>query len=66
MPTYKFLCRKCNLNLEHELTIRECDETEKFPKCPGCRETMTKVWIANENGSGFILSGRGWFKKGGY
>lgn len=66
MPTYKFHCVKCGLMTEANFKITECDDEAKFPKCTKCGDVMQKTWIMNENGHGFVLKGRGWFKKGGY
>jgi putative FmdB family regulatory protein len=34
MPTYEFLCRKCQKEFSVTMTIREREE--KKPTCPGC------------------------------
>ncbi len=34
MPTYEFLCTKCQKEFTVTMTIRE--RSEKVPTCPGC------------------------------
>jgi putative FmdB family regulatory protein len=37
MPTYEFLCNKCQKEFSVTMTIREREQTK--PTCPGCRST---------------------------
>jgi putative FmdB family regulatory protein len=37
MPTYEFLCTKCQKEFSVTMTIREREE--KKPTCPGCGST---------------------------
>lgn len=61
MPTYGFLCLKCNKEHELVMKISEYDpETEYF--CPDCGAKMIRV-IDSAN---FQLVGSGWFNSGGY
>ena len=40
MPTYEFLCRKCEKPFERTLSLAEYDrEMKKNMKCPNCRSS---------------------------
>jgi putative FmdB family regulatory protein len=40
MPTYEFLCRKCEKLFERTLSLAEYErEMKKGPKCPNCGST---------------------------
>lgn len=62
-PTYRFICKMCGLSTEKSLKISSRDDESKWPICD-CGAIMERAWISPEGG--FILRGRGWYKKGGY
>lgn len=62
MPTYDYRCDRCNCETEVEQSIKDPPLT----KCPHCGEDELRRLISSSSGSGFVLNGDGWFKKGGY
>lgn len=63
MPTYLWRCEVCGRNQE---VLRPVDKRETPPEedCTNCNSDKWKRVITG--GSGFVLQGNGWFKKGGY
>jgi putative FmdB family regulatory protein len=58
--TYEYTCTNCKHNWEEHQKI-----TAAATKiCPACNKDTAKRLISK--GQGFILSGSGWFKSGGY
>ena len=62
-PTYKFMCTKCGLSMTQSMKMSSSQDETKWPLCD-CGERMQKTWISPQGG--FILKGKGWYKKGGY
>ena len=58
--TYEYVCTACGHEWEQEQKIT--DEPEK--RCPLCELEMAKRLVSG--GTGFRLTGKGWFKTGGY
>ena len=56
MPTYDYECQNCKHKLEAIQKISE----EPLKKCPECKKSKLQRVIS---GNGFVLKGRGWFKK---
>lgn len=63
MPKYDAKCDKCGIIFEYEAPILEAGDPP--PPCPTCSNFETKK-VFSLNSGGFILKGKGWFKKGGY
>lgn len=63
MPTYRLRCQnpKCDHEEEQFVFITELPKL----KCPKCGGKLKTAFTLNSEG-GFILKGKGWFKKGGY
>ena len=59
MPTYEYECDACKHQWEVEQAIVEQPLTE----CPACKAQKAKRLISS---GAFLLSGKGWFKTGGY
>lgn len=55
MITYTYECKKCNLIVEYEQSIKDDPKTT----CPLCNKETLKRLITNGN---FILKGDGWAK----
>ncbi|MCK5021430.1 MAG: hypothetical protein KAS32_30745 [Candidatus Peribacteraceae bacterium] len=62
MPTYTATCEECKIKVEYQCAVRKRDDD--VPSCPNCKEPMARVFTGNAGG--FILKGRGWYKKGGF
>lgn len=58
MPTYEYLCKKCNHQFEIEQKITE----DPLEKCPECSKKALQRLIAGS--SSFILAGAGWYRDG--
>ena len=56
MPTYDYLCEKCNTVVEE---FHGMNEKPKI-SCPDCNKSMRRLIST----SGFILKGGGWYKDG--
>ena len=61
MPTYDFQCSTCKKRFSRFVFMSEV----KKQKCPECGGKSKVLWTPNTQG-GFVLKGKGWFKKGGY
>lgn len=57
--TYEYGCDACHHTFETEQGIKD----EPIRRCPKCGQETLKRLITNAN---FQLSGKGWFKTGGY
>lgn len=57
MPTYSYICEDCGKTYEikHKMT-----DTYKHLACKECTGNLKKVITG---GTGFILKGKGWYKK---
>jgi putative FmdB family regulatory protein len=54
MPTYEYLCGKCNHEFEREQRITE----DPIKTCPKCRARKVQRLISR---TGFVLKGSGWY-----
>lgn len=54
MPTYEYLCGKCNHEFEREQRITE----DPVKTCPKCRARKVQRLISR---TGFVLKGSGWY-----
>jgi len=59
MPTYDYECTACKATWEEQQKISE----DPLKVCPKCNAEAAKRLISSGN---FSLSGKGWFKTGGY
>jgi putative FmdB family regulatory protein len=63
MPSYTWECNGCK---QIQVVVKKMSEIDEGPATActlcGAREYTRIV----SSGGGFILSGKGWFKKGGY
>lgn len=57
--TYDYICTKCNHTWEEDQKITD----DPIKVCAACKEETAKRQISQGN---FILTGSGWFNKGGY
>lgn len=57
--TYDYICKACKHEWEEEQSIKD----EPLKECPKCKENKAQRQIS---GGGFILTGSGWYAKGGY
>ena len=46
MPTYEFLCEKCNKPFTEILSISEYEKKKKM-RCPNCKSTRVKQQITS-------------------
>jgi len=60
MPTYNYVCKKCNYAFEQVQRIVD----DPLIVCPECGKRELKKQILASGG--FQLKGKGWFKSGGY
>jgi putative FmdB family regulatory protein len=60
MPTYDYECQACRHIWDASQKISE----EPQKTCPKCEEDKAKRLVTTRGG--FMLSGSGWFNKGGY
>lgn len=58
MPTYEYICTKCEHAWEEDQSIHD----EPLTQCPKCQEDASKRLISG--GTGFLLTGGGWAKEG--
>lgn len=54
MPTYEYLCGKCNHEFEREQRITD----DPVKTCPKCRARKVQRLISR---TGFVLKGSGWY-----
>jgi len=54
MPTYNYLCKKC----EHQFETKQSIKDDPLTDCPECNNSTLKRLIYG--GTGFILKGGGW------
>ena len=55
MPTYNYICKEC----EHQLEVKQSIKDEALKTCPKCNEDTLKRLICGTGG--FILKGGGWY-----
>jgi putative FmdB family regulatory protein len=61
MPTYEYICNKCEAVTEVERKIRDYN----VPPEEGCKECGSKdIYRGVSTGTSFNLKGSGWFKDG--
>lgn len=60
MPTYDYHCEHCDT----EFTCYRSIKDETLPECPECGAKTVRKLVSK--GTGFVLKGDGWEKKGGY
>ena len=57
MPTYDYLCDKC----EYQFEVFQSMKDEPVKNCPKCKSTVKKIITG---GVGIIFKGSGWTQKG--
>jgi putative FmdB family regulatory protein len=62
MPIYSYKCENKECAIIED-RIRKIEESDRPVACPKCNGTMRKTF--DQSGTGFILSGKGWFKNDG-
>lgn len=61
MPTYEFICPKCDYSWELNMAVKDYEKYLAVAKCPNCHYDEPKRLF---NPVGFVLKGRGWFRDG--